>query len=92
LNEWKVELETDEMDDIMVEFSKTLLAAFSDPSDFIRESSIRILREMISRIGDLSSHLKYIFSVLVERTNCEDLEGTRGLDERMIPDPGQKPK
>ena len=76
------------MEDIVVEFSKILLAAFSDPSDFIRETSIKILREMIARIGDLTNHLKYIFSVLVERTNCDDLEGVRGLDERMIPDPG----
>lgn len=28
----------------------------------------------------------------MERTNCDDLEGIRGLDEKMIPDPGQKPK
>ena len=92
LNEWKVDLEDDEMDNIMVEFSKILLQSFSDPSDLIRETSIRILREILSRLGDLDQHLKYIFSMLVERTNCDDLEGIRGMDEKMIPDPGQKPK
>ena len=79
------------MDNIMLEFSKILLSAFSDPSDMIRETSIRILKEIMSRIGDLDIHLKYIFSILVERTNCDDLEGIRGLDDKMIPTPGQKP-
>lgn len=91
LNEWKVDLEYEEMDNIMLEFSKILLASFSDPSDMIRETSIQILREILSRLGDLDQHLKYIFSILVERTNCDDLEGFRGLDEKMIPAPGQKP-
>jgi hypothetical protein len=80
------------MEDILVEFSKSLLTAFSDKSEKIRETSIRILRTIISRVNEVAPHLKYIFSILVERTNCYDLDGVQGVDERMIPNPGQKPK
>jgi hypothetical protein len=46
----------------------------------------------LPRSERISSFLPYIFSILVDRTNCHDLEGTSNLPEKMRPPPGQKPK
>lgn len=35
--------------------------------------------------------MKYIFEVLIQRLNCHDLEGTEGVDPRLVPSPSQKP-
>lgn len=92
IDDFKVDLEREEFNEIISEFSKPLLEAFSDKSDQIREKSIRIVREIVSRVEDIEPHLKYIFSVLISRTNCHDLEGIEGVPEVMQPSPGQKPK
>jgi len=76
---------------IMKEFSKGLLKCFSDPSEKIREISVKIIQELISRCEDMTIFLPYIFSILVERSNCTDLEGISQLPEVMRPTPGQKP-
>jgi len=46
---------------------------------------------LLSRCQDFSPHLSYIIEVLVERTNCHDLEGILDLPEVMRPAPSQKP-
>lgn len=92
INEYKLDLETFEMEDIMIEFSKSLLEAFSDSSDKVREISIRVMKTLISRVENIQPHLKYIYSILISRTNCHDLEGIEGLPEQMVPNPSQKPQ
>lgn len=92
IDDYKLDLEGFEMEDILIEFSKNLLEAFSDKIDKVRETSIKVLCVIISRIEDPNPHLKYIFSILISRTNCHDLEGVEGLPEQMIPNPSQKPQ
>lgn len=92
INEYKLDLESFEMEDILLEFSKNLLEAFSDNIDKVRETSIRLMRVILSRVENADQHLKYIFSILVSRTNCHDLEGVEGLPEQMLPHPTQKPQ
>ena len=50
------------------------------------------MKEIVSRVEDIEPHLKYIFSVLISRTNCHDLDGIEGVPEVMQPSQGQKPK
>ena len=92
LEEYKLDLEPNELDIIMKQFSKDLLQAFSDKSDKIRETSIKIYTDLLSRMDNLDPQLKYTFSILTARTNCYDLDGIQGLDEKMLPAEGQKPK
>ena len=47
---------------------------------------------MISRSANIRSFLPYIFAVLIDRTNCTDLEGIQNVPEKMRPAPGQKPQ
>ena len=48
--------------------------------------------ELIQRCNNITPFLPYIFAVLIDRTNCNDLEGIANLPEKMRPAPGQKPK
>jgi hypothetical protein len=47
--------------------------------------------ELIIRSQEVDNMLSYIMSVLVERLNCGDLEGTKNLPDSIKPPPGQKP-
>jgi hypothetical protein len=71
---------------------KDLLHCFSDNSEYCRENAVIILSELLPRCTTIKSFLPYIFAVLVDRTNCSDLEGVANLPEKMRPSPGQKPK
>lgn len=91
INEKKIDLENLGSQKIMLEFSKSLLKTFSDKSEKIRETSVRIVQELISRCEDMTTFLPYIFSILIERSNCDDLEGIANLPDVMKPAPTQKP-
>lgn len=91
-DEYKTEMVNGEMVQLLLEFSKMLLSCFSDTSEKIRENSIKIYGELIARCGDdITSHIKYIIDVLIQRLNCHDLEGVEGVDPKMLPSPSQKP-
>ena len=91
LDQNKVNMKSGDMEEILREFSKMLIQCFSDHSEKIRETSIRIYSELISRTESIGPYLDYIFEVLVKRLNCHDLEGVEGLDPKMVPAPSQKP-
>jgi hypothetical protein len=91
VNENKIDFESLGSQKIMKEFHKALLKAFSDQSEKIRETAVKIVQELLSRCEDMTIFLPYIFSILVERSNCEDLEGILQMPEVMRPAPGQKP-
>lgn len=91
LDEFKLDMDSTDMESILLEFSKILLQCFADPSEKIREASIQIYLELLARSRDILPYLKYIFEILVQRLNCTNLEGTEGMDPRMIPTPSQKP-
>ena len=75
----------------MTNFLKTFLENFQDSSEEIREKSVEIVTELLSRNHELEEFLPYIFSILIDSVNCEDLEGIEGLPDVMKPSPSQKP-
>ncbi|EAS03936.2 kinase domain protein (macronuclear) [Tetrahymena thermophila SB210] len=77
---------------IMVKFNKQLLQCFSDRAEKIREYSIKIISELLSKCDDMQPFLPYVISIVCERVNCQDLEGILNVPEVMRPPPGQKPK
>ena len=91
IEEYKIEMNAEEMEEILLEFSKILLNCFSDQSEKIREVSIQIYTELVARCQNPTDYLKYIFDILVRRLNCHDLEGIEGMDPKLIPTPSQKP-
>lgn len=73
-------------------YLKPLLKAFGDDSEVVRETSVKTVIELLSRCEEINPFLPFILSMLVERTNCVDLEGIASLPEVMRPPPGQKPR
>jgi len=47
---------------------------------------------MLGSCDDLSPLLPFLLSVMVDRANCQDLEGILNLPEVMRPPPSQKPR
>jgi hypothetical protein len=72
--------------------NKDLLKNLADSSEFNRENSLTIIIELLQRCTRITPFLPYIFAALIDRTNCNDLEGIASLPEKMRPSPGQKPK
>lgn len=72
--------------------NKDLLKCLSDSSEWNREHALHILLELVPRCTAVAPFLPYIFALLIDRTNCSDLEGVAALPEKMRPAPGQKPK
>jgi hypothetical protein len=62
-----------------------------DPVEKSRELAALILREMFTQVDDLTFTVPYLLPVLVDRFNAYNIEGTDGMDEKMIPAPSQKP-
>ena len=57
----------------------------SDKLEKNRELSALIIKEFFSRCDDLTLSIPYLFPIIVERLNADDLEGTDYLDEKMKP-------
>ena len=70
---------------------KILLLKLSDPIDIIREKSAEVLLKCISESEAIEECLEHILQVLIERTNCEDLEDVSEVPQQMRPIPSQKP-
>jgi hypothetical protein len=86
------ELSSSAFEEIMHMANKDLLKNLADSSEINRENSLFIIIELLQRCTRITPFLPYIFAVLIERTNCNDLEGIANLPEKMRPAPGQKPK
>ena len=71
---------------------KELLKCFSDSSENNRENAVIAVTELVSRCESIRGFLPYIFAVMMDRTNCVDLEGIANVPEKMRHAPGQKPK
>ncbi len=80
------------MQQLLATHRKPLLSLFYDEADLTRELAVRLAARMVRASADSKDFLPYIYSVLVERLNCEDMEGILALPEVMRPAPGQKPK
>ena len=58
-----------------------------DKVEKIREMCTLIVREMFSRVDDLTFSIPYILPILVERLNADNIEGTNGMDDKVKPAP-----
>ena len=58
---------------------KGILKSFSDESEVVRELAVLIIIELLTRCEEINQFLSYILAVLVDRTNCSDLEGIANM-------------
>jgi hypothetical protein len=92
IEKYKIDMDETEYEEIMSEFSKTIIQCFSDPAEKVRESSVQVYVELWGRCKNVEKYLPYAVEALTNRLNCRDLEGVEGLDPRMVPTPSQKPQ
>jgi hypothetical protein len=62
-----------------------------DKVEKIREMAALIVREMFTRVDDLTFSIPYVLPILVDRLSAKNIEGTDGMDEKTRPAPSQKP-
>jgi len=62
-----------------------------DKVEKIREMACLIVREMFTRVDDLTFSIPYLLPILVDRVNAQNIEGTDGMDDKVKPAPSQKP-
>jgi hypothetical protein len=68
------------------------LKKFSDPVEKCRSLAIEILKEFFTQCDDLTISFPYVFPILMNRLNADNLEGYEHIqDEKMKPAPSQKP-
>ena len=71
--------------------SKIIKFAFFDPIDKVREYSMKILIYMYSFCTNIVKFFPFIFSTMVDKLDCNDLEGVGNLPEDIRPTPSQNP-
>ncbi|KAM3145249.1 hypothetical protein pb186bvf_002577 [Paramecium bursaria] len=76
---------------ILLKHSKELMKSLSDSSEKVRELCSLSLKQLIEQCEDSEPILPCLFAVLVDRSNCTDLEGIQHLPEVMRPPPSQLP-
>ena len=77
--------------EVLSQIQKPLFKRFMDKVEKIREMVCLIVREMFSRVDDLTFSIPYLLPILVERLSAKNIEGTDGMDEKVKPAPSQKP-
>jgi hypothetical protein len=87
----KYDLNSTATQNILNNFHKAIFKCFSDNVEVVRETSVKIMQELISRCEDITQYLPYLCEILVDRINCQDLEGILHLPEVMRPPPSQSP-
>ena len=70
---------------------KCLLVKMTDPTDTIRELATQTLLKAISESESIEDCLEHILHLLIDRTNCADLEDIMSMPEPMRPTPSQSP-
>ena len=76
--------------EVLPQIQKLLFKRMSDKVEKNRELACLIVKEFFSQVDDLTLSIPYLFPVLVDRLNAEDLEGIEGLPEEMRPSASQK--
>ena len=76
--------------ELLPEIQKSLFKRLNDKMEKNRELAALIIKEFFSRCDDLTLSIPYLFPILVERLNAEDLEGVDYLDDKMKPVANQK--
>lgn len=80
-----------ELDAVTPKHIKIVLGAMAHPIDIIREKSAQLLLSCISVSDSVEESIEYILEMLIDRTNCSDLEDIQNTPEPMRPAPSQKP-
>ena len=62
----------------------------SDKVEKSRELAGLIIKEFFSQVDDLTLSIPYLFPVLVDRLNADNIEGIDNLPEEMKPSASQK--
>ena len=62
----------------------------SDKIEKNRELACLLIKEFFSQVDDLTLSIPYLFPVIVNRLNAEDIEGIDSLPEEMRPSASQK--
>jgi hypothetical protein len=76
--------------ELLPEVQKVFFKRLTDSMEKNRELAALLIKEFFSKCDDLSLSIPYLFPIIIERLNAEDLEGTDYLDEKMKPIPNQK--
>lgn len=71
---------------------KLIKYAFFDSIDKVREATLKILIYMYSYCTNVIKFFPFIFSTLVDKLDCDDLEGVGNLPEDFRPTPSQNPQ
>jgi len=88
----KPELNVVFLQEILISFNKQLIKiGLWDPLEKCRELSIKILIYLYSTSTNINIFFPFIFSALVDKLDCHDLEGDNALPEEMRNKPSQKP-
>ena len=78
--------------EILISFNKNLIrySLFED-IDKVRENSLKILIYLFANCTNIVKFFPFIFSALVDKLDCNDLEGYGNLPEDIRPTPSQNP-
>ena len=69
------QLSTAQFEELMVMCNKELLKCLSDQLEYTREHALLTLIELATRVPRIGPYLPYLLAALIDRTNCNDLEG-----------------
>ena len=76
--------------EILPQIQKLLFKRMSDKVEKSRELAGLIIKEFFSQVDDLTLSIPYLFPVLVDRLNADNIEGIDNLPEEMKPSASQK--
>lgn len=77
--------------DLTPKHIKTLISLINSPKDIIREQSAELILICLSECESVEECLEHLLQMLLEKTNCQDLENVLNMPEAMRPIPSQKP-
>ena len=78
--------------EILISFNKNLIRySLFEEIDKVRENSLKILIYLFANCTNIVKFFPFIFSALVDKLDCNDLEGFGNLPEDIRPTPSQNP-
>ena len=83
---------TELIQEILISFNKNLIRySLFEEIDKVRENSLKILIYLFANCTNIVKFFPFIFSALVDKLDCNDLEGYGNLPEDIRPTPSQNP-
>lgn len=87
----KTELSSEKLTELLSDKIILIIDCFDSKSDFIRETSAKIIDLIYPKFIFSNSEFKYLIQKLVERSNCYSLDSFDNLPEEMRPTPTTLP-